>query len=155
MAGDVAINPVALRALTPLVQTPSNGIAAAIPDTPAQTSASKRPLLNPSLHVDLALNLVVLQFEDSKGNVTNSIPSEKQLKAYREQAAGPPSPGQHEAGTLEAGTSSSDTRLAIRQGPGGQSPGGQPSAAPQASALGTAARVSGEAGKGGLSNEGR
>jgi hypothetical protein len=62
-------------------------------DTPASSAAtSKRPLVNPSLHFDLALNLVVLEFVDDNGNVTNSIPSAKQLKAYRETAAegGPP-----------------------------------------------------------------
>jgi len=52
-------------------------------------AASKRPLVNPSLHLDLALNLVVLQFVDDNGNVTNSFPSAKQLKAYRVQQASP------------------------------------------------------------------
>ena len=48
-----------------------------------QSTVSKRPLINPSLHLDPALNLVVLQFLDNKGDVTDSIPSPKQLKAYQ------------------------------------------------------------------------
>jgi hypothetical protein len=59
----------------------SAGTASASADS---GTASKRPLLNPSLHVDVALNLVVLEFIDDKGDVTNSIPSPKQLKAYRD-----------------------------------------------------------------------
>jgi hypothetical protein len=43
--------------------------------------------VNPSLHLDLALNLVVLQFVDNNGDVTTQIPSQKQLKAYQEQVA--------------------------------------------------------------------
>jgi hypothetical protein len=39
--------------------------------------------VNPDFHLDLALNIVVLQFFDSKGDVTQSIPSQKQLDAYR------------------------------------------------------------------------
>ena len=57
-------------------------------DPATAAAASKRPLLNPSLHVDLALNIVVLEFIDKKGTVTDSIPSEKQLKAYRDNASG-------------------------------------------------------------------
>jgi hypothetical protein len=47
------------------------------------TAASAAPLLNPSLHLDPSLNIVVLEFFDSKGNVTQSIPSQRQLDAYK------------------------------------------------------------------------
>jgi hypothetical protein len=60
-------------------------VAPANVDPIAAQAASKRPLVNPGLHLDLALNLVVLQFVDDKGDVTRSIPSEKQLKAYQSQ----------------------------------------------------------------------
>jgi hypothetical protein len=92
VSGDVAVTPSGPRVITPVVQ-PQTSTAAATPDKSAEASASKRPLVNPSLHVDLALNLVVLEFVDDKGDVTNSIPSAKQLKAYQDQAEGPPVPG--------------------------------------------------------------
>ncbi len=57
--------------------------AAASSDAAQVSATSKRPLINPSLHLDVALNLVVLQFLDDKGDVTDSIPTAKQLKAYQ------------------------------------------------------------------------
>ena len=59
---------------------------------------TKRPLLNPRLHLDLALNLVVLQFFDDQGEVTSSIPSAKQLKAYTAQQGEPPAAPKAPAG---------------------------------------------------------
>lgn len=41
------------------------------------------PPVNPGLHLDLALNVVVLQFYNAQGEVTQSIPSPKQLQAYQ------------------------------------------------------------------------
>lgn len=50
-------------------------------------SPSRAPGPNPAARVDWALNIVVLQFVDGAGHETYSIPSRKQLQAYREQAA--------------------------------------------------------------------
>jgi hypothetical protein len=91
MSGDVAISHTAPQsAAVPIVRNATT--APQIPDpvsvAVAASASSKRPLVNPSLHVDLALNLVVLQFIDDKGDVTNQIPSQKQLKAYQAQSAG-------------------------------------------------------------------
>jgi hypothetical protein len=44
-------------------------------------------LPNPRLTVDAGLNRVVLEFFNSTGVLTNSIPSQKQLEAYRLAAA--------------------------------------------------------------------
>ena len=63
--------------------------APAQPDPASVAASSKRPLVNPSLHLDLALNLVVLQFIDDKGDVTNTIPTASQLKAYKAQQTEP------------------------------------------------------------------
>ncbi len=58
-------------------------------------SASVSPLLpNPRLTVDAGLNRVVLEFFNSAGVLTNSIPSQKQLEAYRLAASsGQPATG--------------------------------------------------------------
>jgi hypothetical protein len=88
LPGDVAITPAGSRETL----LPAQAVAAppvTVQEGASSAAPSKRPLVNPSFHVDLALNLVVLQFVDDKGNVTNSIPSEKQLKAYRDQAVTP------------------------------------------------------------------
>ncbi len=92
MSNDVAIPPILPRTTAPPAQVAPAKVssAEAVPVASGQSAASQRPLLNPSLHLDLALNLVVLQFTDDKGDVTNSIPSAKQLKAY---ATHQPQPG--------------------------------------------------------------
>jgi len=41
---------------------------------------------NPSLQLEPALGLVVIQFRDDAGAVTDSIPSERQLQAYQRWA---------------------------------------------------------------------
>jgi len=57
-------------------------VSQAAPSPPVAGSAS--PLLpNPRLTVDPGLNRVVLEFFDSAGTLTNTIPSQKQLDAYR------------------------------------------------------------------------
>ena len=40
-------------------------------------------IANPSLRLDPALGLVVLEFHSDSGAVTSSIPSERQLEAYQ------------------------------------------------------------------------
>ena len=47
---------------------------------PAQ-AASPNP--NPQLRLDPALGLVVIEFRDASGTITTSIPSQRQLDAYR------------------------------------------------------------------------
>ena len=41
---------------------------------------------NPSLQLDPALGLVVIEFRNDSGAITNSIPSERQLRAYERWA---------------------------------------------------------------------
>jgi hypothetical protein len=55
--------------------------------------AATEPVPNPTLELDAALGLVVIQFRNDSGAVTNSIPSQQQLDAYRlwqEARVGPP-----------------------------------------------------------------
>ncbi len=63
---------------TPTVEQQSTGV-----------STSTSSTANPSYVIDLGLNLVVLQFHDQHGDVIQSIPSERQLKAYREGGVAP------------------------------------------------------------------
>lgn len=79
------------------IDTPPNGgsrsesapidVSQAPPPAPSAT-----PLANPSLVLDPGLGLVVIEFRNNAGTVVNSIPSARQLEAYR--ANGVPSAGQ-------------------------------------------------------------
>ncbi len=62
--------------------------------TPAPSKSSAPSPFNPGLHLDPALNIVVLQFYDSKGEVTRSVPSQKQLQAYQQESGQRP-PASH------------------------------------------------------------
>ena len=44
---------------------------------------------NPTLRLDSSLGMVVLEFHDDAGEVTRSIPSQRQLDAYRNNTAAP------------------------------------------------------------------
>ena len=54
-------------------------------ESPPQVEAAPAPspITNPSLRLDPALGLVVIQFRNDVGTVTTSIPSEHQLQAYQ------------------------------------------------------------------------
>lgn len=54
-----------------------------------QPAVSGQPYVNPSLHLDPALGLVVIEFRDEAGEVTASIPSQRQIDAYRQHAHPP------------------------------------------------------------------
>jgi hypothetical protein len=86
LAGDIAVTQAAaVPQATPYrVAAPQAGAAAPVTDG-AITVSNGPPLANPSLHLDLALNLVVLQFFNAQGLVTQSIPSQKQLEAYQQE----------------------------------------------------------------------
>jgi hypothetical protein len=53
-------------------------------------AANPRPFPNPSLRLDAGLGMVVLEFRDDLGEVTNSIPSQRILQAYRDHVEPPP-----------------------------------------------------------------
>ena len=55
------------------------------PRVPGQVLAAPGagPIPNPQLRLDPALGLVVIEFRDDAGTVTTSIPSQRQLEAYR------------------------------------------------------------------------
>lgn len=63
------------------------------PPASASATASQAGLPNPTLHLDPALGLVVLQFRDGMPGAAMSIPTRQQLAAYQSGSAAPP--GQH------------------------------------------------------------
>jgi hypothetical protein len=96
---DISIQSVSPVSFIPPQRPSANQASATVQIAPTQSTginlATIPPPINPDFYLDPALNIVVLQFFDSKGNVTQSIPSQKQLDAYR----------------LDGGTSTVSTKL--------------------------------------------
>jgi hypothetical protein len=94
LASDFAVSAAsgvqAAPALRATAQAAPGASAATVPLETELTSKSPPPV-NPDLHVDLALNIVVLQFYNAQGDITQSIPSQKQLQAYQTNEASPAS----------------------------------------------------------------
>ena len=69
-----------------------DGIAPARNTAPPPTPAAKPvPLfVNPSFQFDPTVGLLVIDFRDTNGTLTNSTPSQQQLDAYRSHRATPP-----------------------------------------------------------------
>jgi len=64
-------------------QAESFTLPAYTPPAHAPPARSASPIPNPQLRLDPALGLVVIEFRDNSGSVTTSIPSQRQLEAYR------------------------------------------------------------------------
>ena len=60
--------------------------AASQPPSQPESAATPSPIANPSLRLDPALGIVVLEFRNGAGAVTTSIPSQRQLQAYQRWA---------------------------------------------------------------------
>ncbi|MBN8903481.1 MAG: hypothetical protein BGO51_01415 [Rhodospirillales bacterium 69-11] len=71
-----------------------------------------QPIVNPSLRLDAALGLVVIEFRDDGGAITSSIPSQRQLDAYRAHTQAPPAPDHSSAPQAQT-----TDRPATRAGP--------------------------------------
>jgi hypothetical protein len=61
-----------------------------IAPTPTPPAKPVPLFVNPSFQFDSTVGLVVIDFRDTNGTVTNSIPSQQQLDAYRSHLATPP-----------------------------------------------------------------
>lgn len=82
MTNDLAIQSLtAMRTNAEIVGEPR--AAASLPPPQPQQAATPSPIANPSLRLDPALGLVVLEFRNDAGAVTSSIPSQRQLQAYQ------------------------------------------------------------------------
>jgi hypothetical protein len=78
-------------------RNPAQATAPYAPQPAASSAAQMTP--NPSMRIDSALSLVVMEFHGADGKVENSIPTVQQLDAYRRSqgaeraaAAQPPAP---------------------------------------------------------------
>ena len=76
--------------IQPINPLPASGEAATEPKTdhlaspPAnQTAPPAQSYTNPALRLDPALGLIVIEFRNDAGSITSTIPSERQLEAYR------------------------------------------------------------------------
>ena len=81
------LNIVAAPSLSPgnevvaAARPPVVAVAPAVHAAAATSTADPTP--NPTLELDAALGLVVIQFHNDSGAVTSSIPSQQQINAYR------------------------------------------------------------------------
>jgi hypothetical protein len=75
--------------IQPATAVSANGSGAVDERTPqiaSMTTApghASSPVPNPVLLLDPALSMVVIEFRNSAGAVTNTIPSQRQIEAYR------------------------------------------------------------------------
>lgn len=82
MPNDLSIKPVA--AVTGGSENPAEPQSETFtPPAHGPPTHAAAPIPNPQLRLDAALGLVVIEFRDASGSVTTSIPSQRQLEAYR------------------------------------------------------------------------
>jgi hypothetical protein len=80
---------------------------------PAQAAPPQPPavvIANPTLRFDVASGVVVIEYRDASGDVTTSIPTLRQLEAYRQWSH--PLPGQGAVPALTSGVEVSANRKA-------------------------------------------
>ena len=92
MSDSLAIQPVAATQAPGILQAAAHSAAAADTSTASTARTILPDLPNPSMHLDPQLGVMVLQFHSSNGQVTNTLPTQQQLDAYR--AFGVPKPGE-------------------------------------------------------------
>ncbi len=82
MPSDLSIR--AAAAVTGASENPAESRATLFnPPTHGPPTRAATPMPNPQLRLDAALGLVVIEFRDDSGAITTSIPSQRQLEAYR------------------------------------------------------------------------
>lgn len=92
MPNGLTIAPSTTMALAATASAVASGAGhpAAAPATPPRVASGAPGSPNPSLRLDPALGIVVLQFSAGTGSGTTTIPSQQQLNAYRDGSATPP-----------------------------------------------------------------
>ncbi len=99
---------------------PSEAVAApkatpAAPGPAERAVPAAQPYANPTLRLDPALGLVVIEFRDDAGALTSTIPSQRQIEAYRThqqaipQRAGAPPARDHDEAAAAAPNKAPDT----------------------------------------------
>jgi hypothetical protein len=96
MPSDLSIGAIAPDSAIRAAEAPRSGAAAPSASAASASSDSTSPgTPNPTLELDAALGLVVIEFLSKSGAVTTSIPTQRELTAYRDGTAEPP--GTHQA----------------------------------------------------------
>src|SRR5271163_4683313 len=84
-------NALLIQAGLPIAGSGAPSTGSAPNETPATPVVKPVQLfVNPSYQFDPTVGLVVLEFHDNTGAVSNSIPSQRQLEAYRTGQETPP-----------------------------------------------------------------
>ncbi len=94
MPNDITVQPVAT--VRPTGDSPGEMKISPTARAPPQPVASPLPTPNPTLRLDPALGMVVIEFHNTSGALTTSIPSQRQLAAYQKWSVthvGPPPSG--------------------------------------------------------------
>ena len=102
-------NDLSIQAVSPLRGAGDTAVPqreAASAPVPAPEAAKPAKLYaNPDFHFDAAAGLVVIEFRNDTGTVTDTIPTQRQLDAYRshQDTPGEPTPPKSPDGTTSAG----------------------------------------------------
>jgi hypothetical protein len=104
---------------------------------PAQATPAPPTILvaNPTLRFDVASGLVVIEFHDAAGDITTSVPTLRQLEAYRLH-------GQTSVSQTPPAAPSPASSAAASQGPSTAASQAQPAAASQAPSAAASVHVS-------------
>ncbi len=76
-------NDLAIRPIAPSAPEPPAGPAVQMVQAVAGVTIAPDAMPNPTLRLDMTLGMVVIEFHNSAGSVTDSIPGQRQLDAYR------------------------------------------------------------------------
>jgi len=87
----VMSNPLSIQSSLPAPEPAPvrSGVARPAQIAAPATKAAKL-YVNPEYQFDPTVGLVVIEFHDTAGNLTNSFPSQRQLEAYRMHQQTPP-----------------------------------------------------------------
>jgi hypothetical protein len=83
MPNDISVQAVAVARTGSDGATDTKLAAASALPPQAEPSPPPSPVINPTLRLDAALGLVVIEIRNDAGAVTTSIPSERQIAAYQ------------------------------------------------------------------------
>lgn len=91
MTQDLSVSPAAASAVSSVTASDLDRRSLTPPVEQTQPKANSGPgHPNPALRFEPSLGLVVLEFLDSSGDVAQSIPTQRQLDAYRARIDQPP-----------------------------------------------------------------
>jgi len=106
--GAAAAEPVRVRSTGRSTPEPQGGAS-----RPSGGQDNGKPMPNPTLRLDPALAIVVIEFRDDAGKVRDTIPTQAQLDAYRSWQR------THSSAAPHAGAEAASTPMPVPQGQSG------------------------------------